>query len=119
MFSQRYEKDQIGENQPVTNRTCGSFGGRWNLGAGIFALLISVSNHLSLRAVLIYHSCHSPCLTHSIIIQFDPVQSSQMFSALTPSKRCSILFIRLYKSKSRITDVQIYQMFSVKNHNVS
>ena len=62
--------------------------------------------------------CHSPCFTLSIIIPSDPVQSSEMFTALTPSKRCSILFIRLYKSKSRITDVQIYQMFSVKNHNV-
>ena len=71
------------------------------------------SKHLSFRAILIYHSCHSPCLTHSIIIQSDPVQSSQMFSALTPSKRCSILFIRLHKSKSRVTDVQINQMFSV------
>ena len=112
-FSQRYAKDQIGENQPVTNRACSSFGGWWNLGAGIFALLISVSNHLSFRAVLIYHSCHSPCLTLSIIIKSDPVQSPQMFSALTPTNRCSILFIRLYRSKSRITDVQIYQMFNV------
>ena len=71
--------------------------------------LLSVFRIYRYIGVSEHFSCHSTCFTLGIIIQSDPVQSSPMFTALTPTKRYIILFIRLHKSKSRIKDVQIYQ----------